>query len=238
MSGPGRRLERASNLPGALHLTEPRRGFGPVLGAIVIAVTFQLSAPDTDPTQLVGVLIHGCVIVLALRAAGAERRLIDWAAIVIALFAVAATVAVLVPGGPASAAPRVLTLVLVLLTPTVVIAGVIRELREDGTVTVQTVICGLCIYLLLGLAFASLYGAVEDLGDQQFFNHGIPGSPDDFLYFSLATLTTTGYGDFSAATELGRAMSVTEALIGQIYLVTVLAVIVSNVGQRRRRSPS
>ena len=62
----------------------------------------------------------------------------------------------------------------------------------------------------------------------------MPGTPNDFLYFSLATLTTTGYGDLSAATELGRAMAVTEALIGQMYLVTVLAVIVSNV---RRRQP-
>ena len=183
-------------------------------------------------------MIHGCVIVLALHAAGAERRLVVGAAITIAGFAVAALVAVLAPGDPASAAPHVLTLVLVLITPTVVIAGVIRELREDGTVTVETVICGLCIYLLLGLAFASLYGAIEELGDQPFFKHGISGGPDDFLYFSLATLTTTGYGDFSAAIELGRAMAVTEALIGQIYLVTVLAVIVSNVGQRRRSSPS
>jgi len=238
MSGPGRRLERVSGLPDALHLTEPRRGFGPVLAAIALAVTFQLAAPDTDLTQLVGVLIHGCVIVLALRAAGAEPRLIGWAAVVIALFALAAAVAVLAPGDPARVAPRILTLMLVLMTPTVVIAGVIRELREDGTITVQTVICGLCLYLLLGLAFATLYGAIEDLGDQPFFKNGIPGRPDDFLYFSLATLTTTGYGDFSAATELGRAMSVTEALVGQIYLVTVLAVIVSNVGQRRRSTPS
>ena len=52
-----------------------------------------------------------------------------------------------------------LTLVLVLLTPAAIVAGVIRELREDKRVTVQTIFCGLSLYLLLGIAFAVLFGA-------------------------------------------------------------------------------
>jgi len=64
---------------------------------------------------------------------------------------------------------------------------------------------------------------------------GQPGTPNDFLYFSLATLTTVGYGDMTAATDVGRAVAVTEALLGQFYLVTVLAVIVTNVSRRRIR---
>ena len=122
---------------------------------------------------------------------------------------------------------------LVLLTPAAIVAGVIRELREDKRVTVQTIFCGLSVYLLLGLAFAVLFGAVEDISGSYFFAHDEPGTTNDFLYFSLATLTTVGYGDLAAASDLGRAMSVTEALIGQIYLVTVLAVIVANVSRRR-----
>jgi voltage-gated potassium channel Kch len=99
------------------------------------------------------------------------------------------------------------------------------------------VICGLCLYLLLGMAFAFLYAVLDDVATRSFFAHGIngtpAGTPNDFLYFSLVTMTTTGYGDFVAHTELGRTFAVTEALIGQIYLVTVLAVIVSNVRRRR-----
>jgi len=45
-------------------------------------------------------------------------------------------------------------------------------------------------------------------------------------------LTTTGYGDFVAATGLGRAIAITEALVGQVYLVTVVAAIVSNLRPR------
>jgi len=46
-------------------------------------------------------------------------------------------------------------------------------------------------------------------------------------------LTTVGYGDLSAATDLGRSVAITEALIGQIYLVTVVAVIAGNLSRRR-----
>lgn len=229
-----RRLHGLEELPEALHFTAPRRSFGVVLATIVVAVVFQLSAPPSDATRLIGVLIQGAVVIVALRAAGAQRHVIRVSSVIVVVLFLLAGAAVFGPSDFSEEGPRLITLVLILLTPTAVVAGVIRELREDRTVTIQTVYCGLCLYLLIGTAFAFLFGAIEDLGSESFFAAGIPGTPNDFLYFSLATLTTTGYGDFSAATELGRAMAVTEALIGQMYLVTVLAVIVSNV---RRRQP-
>jgi uncharacterized membrane protein len=58
----------------------------------------------------------------------------------------------------------------------------------------------------------------------------------DFLYYSFASLTTTGFGDITAATSFGRSVGITEALVGQIYLVTVVAVIVSNLRPRTGRA--
>ncbi len=220
-------------LPDAFQLTEPRRDFGVVLVAIVAAMIFQLAAPDGDLSRFIAIVLQSAVIVLALRAAGFHRHIVHLAAFVLAGLSVVVGVTLIGIQDVAPAAPRILTLVLVLLAPAAIVAGVIRELREDKRVTIQTVFCGLSLYLLLGLAFAVLYGAIEDVGSSNFFAHDEPGTTNDFLYFSLATLTTVGYGDFTAATNLGRAMSVTEALIGQIYLVTVVAVIVSNI---RRRS--
>ncbi len=237
MRGPTR-LEQAIRFPTWLRLSEPRRSFGIVLFAIVVAVVFQLATPDTEFARLVGVAIQAVVIILALRAAGAPHRLIAGAAVAMGIVVFAAAILLLGTAEASRAAPRLLTLILILIAPTAVIAGVVRELREDGRVTIQTVYCGICLYLLLGMAFAFLFGLIDDLGSQPFFEHGIPGTPNDFLYFSLATLTTTGYGDFIAGTELGRAMAVTEALIGQTYLVTVLAVIVSNIAPVKRRSRS
>jgi hypothetical protein len=48
-------------------------------------------------------------------------------------------------------------------------------------------------------------------------------------YYSFVTLTTVGYGDMATATDLGHTLSVFEALLGQIYLVTVVSLIVTNI---------
>ena len=227
------RRKSAHGLPDALQLTAPRQSFGVVLAAIVAAMVFQLAAPNTDLSRFIAIVLQSTVIVLALRAAGFHRHIVKLAAAMLGVLALVVGVALIGIDDVAPTAPRVLTLVLVLLTPAAIVAGVIRELREDKRVTVQTIFCGLSVYLLLGLAFAVLFGAVEDISGSYFFAHDEPGTTNDFLYFSLATLTTVGYGDLAAASDLGRAMSVTEALIGQIYLVTVLAVVVANVSRRR-----
>ena len=92
----------------------------------------------------------------------------------------------------------------------------------------------LCLYQLLGLFFAFLYGAIGRI-DGTFFAQGLQATTAHCLYFSFATLTTVGYGDFTAASNLGHTLSVSEALFGQIYLVTIVSVIVANLGRTRRR---
>ena len=227
-----RPIRRPKDIPILLHLTEPRKTFGPVLAMIILTVLFQLAAPDTQWSRMVAVVLQGSVVLIALRAAGAHPRLFNVCALLVGLLVAAGVVAEPFANfGPEVV--RIISLALILVTPLAVIGGVVRELEEDGHVTVQTVLCGLCLYLLLGMAFAFAFAALEDLSGNSFFAHGIAGSPNDFIYFSLVTLTTTGYGDFTAATELGRTFAVTEALMGQIYLVTVLAVIVSNVKRRQ-----
>ena len=60
----------------------------------------------------------------------------------------------------------------------------------------------------------------------------------DYLYFSFTTITTVGYGDLTAQANVGRMLAVLEAILGQLYLITVVALVVQNLGQaRRRRKP-
>ncbi len=54
------------------------------------------------------------------------------------------------------------------------------------------------------------------------------------MYFSFTVLTTTGFGDLTAATQVGRALAVVEMLVGQLYLVTVIGIVVANFAGRRR----
>jgi hypothetical protein len=89
----------------------------------------------------------------------------------------------------------------------------------------------ICIYLLFGLLFTFAYGAAAALGSGEFFTDGTDGTPSLRLYFSYVTLTTVGYGDYTPAGDLGHTLAIVEALLGQLYLVTVVAVLVSRLGR-------
>jgi hypothetical protein len=85
--------------------------------------------------------------------------------------------------------------------------------------------------LLVGLFFAFLFRFTASVGLGPFFASTDRASDADYLYFSFSTLATLGYGDLVARTNLGRMLAVTEALFGQMYLVTVVALLVSNFGR-------
>ena len=89
----------------------------------------------------------------------------------------------------------------------------------------------LCIYLLIGLIFAFAYAAAHAITGYAQISPVHGDEIQDSLYFSFITLTTVGYGDLVPSTEVGRALAIFEALLGQIYLVTVVAVMVSNLGR-------
>jgi hypothetical protein len=89
--------------------------------------------------------------------------------------------------------------------------------------------------MLVGMTFGFIYGAIDRFGAGPFFAEGHSATVSHCLYFSFTTLATVGYGDFVARTDLGHTLAVSEALIGQIYLVTVVSLIVSNLGRPARR---
>jgi hypothetical protein len=91
----------------------------------------------------------------------------------------------------------------------------------------------LSVYLLIGMFFAFVYGAIDRLGGAPFFAQNVTANASRCLYFSFTTLTTVGYGDLTSRTNLGHTVSVSEALTGQIYLVTVVSLLVANLGRRR-----
>jgi hypothetical protein len=123
---------------------------------------------------------------------------------------------------------------LILLLAVVVIIDRVVRLEQ---VTAQSIYAALSTYLLIGLMFASFFAALGYLVSGPFFADGQPVNAQTLQYFSFTTLTTLGYGDFTAAGSLGRALAVLEALAGQVFLATLVARLVSAYAGGRRRPP-
>jgi Ion channel len=104
---------------------------------------------------------------------------------------------------------------------------IVRRVLARPTVTVQSIYGALSAYLIIGLMFAAFYAAMEHLGGAPFFANGKTASTQTFQYFSFTTLTTLGYGDFTAAGNAGRSIAVMEALAGQVFLATLVARLVA-----------
>ena len=106
------------------------------------------------------------------------------------------------------------------------IAIIVYRVLSFGTVTIQSIYGALSAYLMIGLMFAAFYAATASLASGPFFANGAANTRT-LQYFSFTTLTTLGYGDFTAVGNVGRAIAVLEALTGQIFLATLVARLVA-----------
>ncbi len=211
---------------------EGRKRYGLLLVAIMTAFFIQGIANPAPWEQVVVAALLGLTLVAALRAADAQPIVVRGALVVVALVVAGAVVAA-ATGSIDSAATRFSNALLVLLAPPAIVIGIIRNLRTRQAVTVEAVFGVLCLYILIGMFFAFIYGGIDRAGTASFFTGGASASVAHCLYYSFTTLTTIGYGDFTASSNLGHTLSVLEGLLGQIYLVTVVSVIVSNLGRAR-----
>jgi voltage-gated potassium channel len=213
--------------------------FGIVLVLILLTITFTLAAPHGDGGRFVAVALQGAVLVAAVVSSRAHRAVI-LLSVAVAVIGIAGSAAALFGSGQfGNSSAAVVALLYLVLTPPALINGLRKQFSEAGAVTIQTMFGVLCLYLLIGLLFGVAYATVDELSSTPFFTTPGTHGRDDFLYFSYTTLTTVGYGDLVAATNLGRSLAITEALLGQLYLVSVVAVIISNLeavrpGQRRK----
>jgi hypothetical protein len=113
---------------------------------------------------------------------------------------------------------------------------ILRRFAAHPVITGQSVLAAICVYLLIGLGYASVYGFIGALDPAGLFGpQEGAGNSVIRMYYAFITLTTVGYGDFVPHSDVARMIAVTEALIGQVYLVTIVALLVSQVGRRRPR---
>jgi len=203
--------------------------FGLVLALLVMS--FVVSALGGGSTLR---LLEASFVVVALwlalhaSATGPRVRLAAAAMLLAALIAVV-IITQFVADNTARGIGELWFVIVYLLT----LVAVLRRVLIHQEVTLETMCGALSAYLLLGMMFSAIYGAMADLGNQQLFVQVAEPSIPLRQYFSFATLTTLGYGDVTAATDIGRAVAMLEAICGQIFLVTLIARLVANFAGRR-----
>jgi voltage-gated potassium channel len=208
--------------------------YGLVLVMIILPIGFSLAAPPDEPwARALTVVLFAVAIIVTLAVAHAKRKMQLSALVLLVVVAISAVVDAIVGSSASAGVTRGVLGFLIALAPFALARGVIRHLRAERTVTLDAVYGAIAIYLLIGAFFATIDAAVGQIGSQPFFSQTHDPGFEQYMYFSYVTLATVGYGDFTPDTSLARALAVTEALSGQLYLVTIVAVLVSNVGRRR-----
>jgi hypothetical protein len=112
--------------------------------------------------------------------------------------------------------------------------AVLRSVLTELTVNFRTILGAISVYMIFGLLFTSLYVTIDRLQSGAFFIAEGGSHTGDYIFFSFTTLTTTGYGNLVPAAQPGKMFAGLEMLLGQIFLVTLIAGLVSLWRPRRR----
>ncbi len=202
--------------------------YGFVLVLVLVAICVLAAAPDDNWAWVVFVLLQALILRIALWTSGlgtaARHTSLLLTVLVIALAVAQLAWATKHANGVAGVANALI----IVATCVVIAVGVL----DQGTINAQSVLGVVTVYLLLGLFYCFAFSAVAVFDDGPFFAQGTDGTVADRLYFSYVTIATLGYGDLTPAETLGRMLAAAEAIFGQLYLVTVVAVVVSRLRPR------
>ncbi len=216
---------------------EASHSYGFVMVFVVITILLAVALPEDSPWRLTLVISQVITALLACWTSEAPRRLFRIILILSVLGVLSAT-GLIAAGASNSSGARALNVAGVLLIIGVIIRGVGIDIRAQG-VRGRAVAGALTIYLLFGTLCGFVYGLESSLGSSAVFaGTTVDGSGDgtyaDHMYFSFVTLTTVGYGDLTPASGAARATAIFEALVGQLYLVAVVATLGGALGKGKR----
>jgi hypothetical protein len=177
------------------------KGWGGVLLTVVTAATAVVALTSSDARSIV------------------VRR-----ALTVAVLGVALAIVSAISGGRP---PLNVASFLMIGLLAVSMAAVLQRVLTSSEVSSRTILGAISVYTSLGILFTWTYGLIDRIEGGGFFGAGIAAKGSDFLFFSYTTLTTTGYGDLVPVGKVGRMVSGLEMMLGQIFLVTLVAGLVS-----------
>ena len=198
---------------------------------LLLVSTFVLAAFGVQSWGRVPILLlYAAALVLALRSSQLSGSISGALRVVLAVGTIGVGVAL--AAVPGNLTEGILSCWIALVrAPTIVV--VVRRILHHRVITGQTIFGALSAYLMIGFFFTAVFTAIDRLASGPFFAGGQAATSATVQYFSFVTLSTTGYGDYTALSETGRSMAILEALSGQIFLVTLVARLVALFGTAR-----
>lgn len=205
--------------------------YGLVLSATLLMFVITAVASEHAVGRVLAPLLFTALLVLVLVVSKASRRAILVTAALIPIAIAASVVAgVSEPGTVPSLVGIFLSAILIVVSSGVIV----RRIATRRYVSISTVLGALCVYLFLAVLFSFVYRMISILGSEPLFAQTDEPASIDFIYFSLVSLTTLGFGDLTPLGSVGKMTAVLEAVLGQLYLVTVVAVFVGNLSRRQK----
>jgi Ion channel len=203
--------------------------YGLVLLLLLLTYILASALPDASWSPVVLTTTAAVTVMATLAASGVGRRRRRLALLAASVAVLVAIIAAVV-GGKGDGIPGAISAILLAGC----LVAIVRRIASHDHVSSQTLLGAMCCYVLFGLVYTFVYAAIGKLSNEPFLSPAGNHSLSDYLFFSYTTLTTTGYGDLTPATGLGRALAMLEALMGQLFLVTVVARLVALWIPRRR----
>jgi hypothetical protein len=210
---------------------QPQFRYGVVFLLMLTLLVFEVLTPDDAWGRAIGLALAGAALAVAIGTSRVRRQVRRrWSRMVEVLVGV--VVLGVATGLIGASVTFLVATALLAAIPFALAGGLLRLISAQG-VTLQAVAGALTLYLVIGELFASMIAFVSHVESGPYFAQGshVPGGVR--VYYSFTTLTTTGFGDYTAAQSSGRALAVLEMLTGQLYLVTVIGLVVGNYAGRR-----
>lgn len=203
---------------------------------LIIASIFAIAfSGDSDWARVAALVLMGAALLYILWTSDAHKRFLQVARITVV---VAVLVASLVAIFGANSTPDLATELVGAFLAVGAPIAIARRLAREKVIDLQVLAGAMCLYLLIGLFFTFVYSLIGTVDKNQQLFVQVPAgeaTSANIVYFSYVTMTTVGYGDYTLAENIPRMVAVTEALIGQLYLVSAVALVVARLGQERTR---
>jgi voltage-gated potassium channel Kch len=210
--------------------------YGLVLLLIIITFVVMMTLPPEGwGGRVAAITIAALTAIVAFTSSDVRRARVRLAVVVAGVAVAAAALATAISSDRLLGLAFGAVAIMLAIAAATILRRVIVGARE---VDFRTILGAISVFTLLGLLFAFLYFAFSRWSHDPFFAGHVAARSSDYLFFSYTTLTTTGYGNLVPDGTLGQSFAVLEMLVGQIFLVTLVAGLVSLWRPGRGRTPA